>query len=187
MIVGAVSCSFKREIKPYRKFETWTRVVSWDDKWIYMVTHFVEKGHIEQGQCILKSDSGSPGGQHKGISREPHKRTLYASAITQFVCKRDRITVPPSAAMEECGLLSTLSGTSDFEPNDHVIHYKRDADTPASNGLEPPFCDSLHMTLEEIETFRRDNLPIVQLKQGWDRVHELFREEDPVLAGHGVV
>jgi Thioesterase-like superfamily len=43
----AVTISFKREINPYKKYEIWTRVLPWDKKWVYMVSHFVEAGKVK--------------------------------------------------------------------------------------------------------------------------------------------
>ena len=45
--LGAVSCNFRREIKPYQAFEVWTRVLAWDQKWLYTVSHFVKKGSVK--------------------------------------------------------------------------------------------------------------------------------------------
>lgn len=45
--LGAVSCNFRREIKPYEAFEVWTRVLAWDQKWIYTISHFVKKGSVK--------------------------------------------------------------------------------------------------------------------------------------------
>lgn len=45
--LGAVSCNFRREIKPYEAFELWTRILSWDRKWLYTVSHFVKKGSVK--------------------------------------------------------------------------------------------------------------------------------------------
>jgi hypothetical protein len=42
--LGAVSCFFQRQIEPFQAFEIWTRVLSWDRKWLYLVSHIVEKG-----------------------------------------------------------------------------------------------------------------------------------------------
>lgn len=44
--LGAVSCNFRREIKPYEAFEVWTRVLAWDQKWLYTISHFVKKGSV---------------------------------------------------------------------------------------------------------------------------------------------
>ena len=30
--LGAVSCSFRKEINPFERYEMWTRVLSWDRK-----------------------------------------------------------------------------------------------------------------------------------------------------------
>lgn len=32
--LGAVSCSFRKEINPFERYEMWTRVLSWDRKWV---------------------------------------------------------------------------------------------------------------------------------------------------------
>lgn len=44
LALGAVSCVFRKELAPYEKYEVWTRVLSWDRKWLYIVSHFVKKG-----------------------------------------------------------------------------------------------------------------------------------------------
>ncbi|OBT54284.1 hypothetical protein VE04_05725 [Pseudogymnoascus sp. 24MN13] len=44
IMLGGVHCSFKREIKPYEKYEMWSRMLAWDRKWLYVVTHFVKAG-----------------------------------------------------------------------------------------------------------------------------------------------
>ena len=41
---GGVQCSFRREIRPGQKVEIWSRVLAWDGKWLYLVSHFVEAG-----------------------------------------------------------------------------------------------------------------------------------------------
>lgn len=45
--LGAVFCSFRREIAPYAGYEMWTRVLAWDRKWLYIVTHFVVAGKVK--------------------------------------------------------------------------------------------------------------------------------------------
>ncbi|KAJ0309571.1 hypothetical protein COL516b_002818 [Colletotrichum fioriniae] len=42
MILGGAQCVWRKEIARYEKYELWTRVLSWDEKWIYLVTHFVK-------------------------------------------------------------------------------------------------------------------------------------------------
>lgn len=47
IFLGAVSCNFRREIKPYETFEVWSRVLAWDRKWLYTISHFVKKGSVK--------------------------------------------------------------------------------------------------------------------------------------------
>ncbi|KAJ9148845.1 Capsule polysaccharide biosynthesis protein [Pleurostoma richardsiae] len=46
MVLGGAQCVWRKEIKPYQSYELWTRVLSWDEKWIYLVSHFVERGRF---------------------------------------------------------------------------------------------------------------------------------------------
>ena len=42
--LGGTSCVFKREIKPLQRYEVWSRVLTWDAKWLVLVTYFVKAG-----------------------------------------------------------------------------------------------------------------------------------------------
>ncbi|KAH7080108.1 hypothetical protein BKA63DRAFT_464227 [Paraphoma chrysanthemicola] len=157
IIVGAVSCTFKREIKLHSGYELSTKVASWDEKWIYMVTHFVERGKAkpqpEYLQGVLRDREPKD-----SVVRLQEKR-VFASAVTRMVCKRGRFTVSPIRALEESGLL-------------------RDAGPKAGSCGTKGFQNYLPEGLEER---RNSNLPIVQLQQGWDKVHELYDEQETVL------
>ena len=52
--LGAVTCHFKREIQPYERFEIWTRVLSWDRKWIYLLSHIVREGAVRPDDWALQ-------------------------------------------------------------------------------------------------------------------------------------
>ncbi|KAK1144819.1 hypothetical protein N8T08_004831 [Aspergillus melleus] len=59
MILSGVQCVFRREIKPYQGYEVWSRVMSWDEKWVYIVSHFVERGpggRFRRGRCWSSVD-----------------------------------------------------------------------------------------------------------------------------------
>jgi acyl-CoA thioesterase FadM len=47
LMLGAVNCNFRREIKPGEGFEMWSRILTWDRKWLYTITHFVKKGSVK--------------------------------------------------------------------------------------------------------------------------------------------
>lgn len=67
--LGGVAASFRREIKPFEGFEVWTRILAWDNKWLYMVQHFVKKGAVKKGKLLLQ-----PEGKRRGIGAWFRKR-----------------------------------------------------------------------------------------------------------------
>ena len=83
--LAGVVALFRREIKPFEKYEMRSRVLSWDGKWIWVVSHFVK--------C------GSNGKEHDMGKR------IYASCLSKYVCKEGRRTVPPEQVLTESGLL----------------------------------------------------------------------------------
>ena len=107
IMLGAVHCSFKREIKPYAKFEMWSRVLAWDRKWMYIVTHFVEKGAVKPKSW----DAGKFGPTRKddGNPQDFEKR-IYATAVSKYVFKVGRLTVHPAIVIGASGLLPERPG-----------------------------------------------------------------------------
>lgn len=80
--LAGVSCLFRREIKPFEKYEIVSRLLGWDGKWVWVVSHFV---------AIKKDKDGS--------------RKIFASALSKYVFKMGRITVKPEEIFTECQLL----------------------------------------------------------------------------------
>ncbi|PYI35837.1 hypothetical protein BP00DRAFT_333338 [Aspergillus indologenus CBS 114.80] len=81
--LGSVFCSFKREIKPFERYEITSRVISWDEKWVYMISYFV------------RPQAGGKGG----------KGRLLATALSKYVVKKGRVTVPPERVLRASGFL----------------------------------------------------------------------------------
>ncbi|KAJ1326213.1 thioesterase family protein [Microdochium nivale] len=94
VMLGAVSCSFKREIRPFVKYEMWSRVLAWDRKWMYIITHFVERGVAKPGKPL-------PEGWEKKI---------HATAVSKYVFKIGRLTVHPAVLVGASGLLPERPG-----------------------------------------------------------------------------
>ncbi|KAI2630135.1 capsule polysaccharide biosynthesis protein [Xylaria nigripes] len=88
VMLGGVQCSFKREIKPYQRYEMWSRVLSWDRKWMYLVTHYVEKG----------------------TKPADWEKKVFASAVSKYVFKIGRLTVHPAVLIGASGLLPERPG-----------------------------------------------------------------------------
>lgn len=59
LALGAVSCTFKRELRPFEEYEMWSKILAWDEKWIYMVTHFVRKGAVRPKSYSLYPQQNS--------------------------------------------------------------------------------------------------------------------------------
>ncbi|KAF7712324.1 Uncharacterized protein PECH_003591 [Penicillium ucsense] len=96
ILLGGTCCSFRREIKPYAAYEIHSRVLAWDEKWLYVVSYFVKPGSARKIASM----------QNKAGDSGEMTNMVFASAITKFVFKEDRKTVRPADALEELGLLS---------------------------------------------------------------------------------
>ena len=101
--LGAVSCSFGKEVKPYQRYEMWTRVLSWDRKWIYIVTHFVCK---TKASGSLSQEVKQPGRPPSGCE-EVDENLIVASALSKCVFKKGSWTIPPETMLDVSGLLPT--------------------------------------------------------------------------------
>ncbi|PKY04115.1 hypothetical protein P168DRAFT_310787 [Aspergillus campestris IBT 28561] len=88
-ILGSVYTNFKREIPPYMKYEVQSHIASYDEKWIYIVTYF------------LKPKSASS--KKKEETEEQRQKRVLALAISKYVLKKGRYTVPPKDAFEAAG------------------------------------------------------------------------------------
>lgn len=73
-IMGGATVNYRREIKPLWTFEITTRLIAWDDKWLYGEHRFERNG------------------------------TLHTQAYAKAVIKKGRETVPPSELMKVVGV-----------------------------------------------------------------------------------
>ncbi|WYZ43606.1 hypothetical protein EsH8_VII_000042 [Colletotrichum jinshuiense] len=90
VLLASASCNFKKEIKPGVAFDMHSRILTWDRKWIYVITHFAER---RKKSANGKAPSGSP--------------SVYATAISKCVVKAGRLTVPPEKFLKAAGVLRT--------------------------------------------------------------------------------
>jgi hypothetical protein len=110
--LGAVSCNFKKELKPYESYEMWTRIVSWDEKWIWIVTHFVRKDATRPKSYTLYPEQTDSEELNKGSKFDP-KSGMCASALSKCVFKQGRKTVSPEFMLRASGLLPVATEESD--------------------------------------------------------------------------
>lgn len=117
--LGAVFCSFRKEVAMFQPYDMWTRVLCWDRKWIYLVTHFVVAGKARPtawdsgsrswfGPLRERRAAGTAG--LKEGEGEDFEKYVIASAVSKYVFKVGRFTVHPTILMERSGLLPDRPG-----------------------------------------------------------------------------
>lgn len=139
MALGAVSCFFQRQIEPLQAFEIHTRVLSWDRKWLYLVSHIVKKGAIKPEAYVLqpwKKSKRRPGTERQ--DDEDLKKHIFATSVARYCFKKGRLTINPEVVLERSRLLparpagvglpprAEATGSSDATPAEV-------APTPAGN------------------------------------------------------
>ncbi|KAF0327742.1 capsule polysaccharide biosynthesis protein [Colletotrichum asianum] len=105
MILGGANCVWRKEIAPYEAYELWTRVLTWDEKWIYLVSHFVKAGKFVPSEYAMQPGSTAKKSRSRGNTVNDPQKAVFASSIARYVFKNGRKTVPPEKALLECGLL----------------------------------------------------------------------------------
>ena len=106
--LGAVGCFFQREIAPLGRFEVYTRILSWDRKWLYLVSHIVKKGAIKPDSYVLqpwKKGKKDQKSAKKSDEQEDLRKHIYATSIARYVVKKGRLTVNPEIILERSRLL----------------------------------------------------------------------------------
>ncbi|KAK8075127.1 hypothetical protein PG997_009790 [Apiospora hydei] len=148
LALGATSCSFKKEIKPYEEYEMWSKILSWDEKWIYIATHFVRKGAAKPKSYSLYPQQNRVTASEQETYDETAvdtNKAIFATAISKCVFKSGRKTVAPELMMQIAGLLPT--------PPFGAANEKRSTEE----------LDEVSRTLLEIEQQRQHGLKTAQM------------------------
>lgn len=115
--LGAVSCFFQRQVEPLQAFEIYTRVLSWDRKWLYMVSHIVQKGKIKPDSYVLQPWKNRKGGQQKSkAGEEDLTKYIFATSVARYVFKKGRLTINPEIVLERSRLLPARPAGVGFPP-----------------------------------------------------------------------
>ncbi|KXX77802.1 Protein THEM6 [Madurella mycetomatis] len=112
--LGAVFCSFRKEIAPLQGYEMWSRILSWDRKWMYIVTHFVVKGKVRptswDGKRMGPTRDRVQKADGSGEPVEDWSKYVIATAVSKYVYKLGRFTVHPALVIDAAGLLPERPG-----------------------------------------------------------------------------
>lgn len=101
LILGAVDTTFCREILPFQAYETRSRILTWDKKWISIVTYLVQPGTEAEGGDTGLSDF---------LGRQREKKRLFAVALSKYVAKKGRRTVAPEDLLKVGGYIGGADG-----------------------------------------------------------------------------
>jgi hypothetical protein len=109
--LGSVACFFHREVVPYKQYEIWTKLLTWDRKWMYIVSYFVEAGVFKPEEFFLqpwKKPKSSLKNMDDESVEEKRKRIrgkVLATSIASYVVKKGRLTIPPEIALQRSDML----------------------------------------------------------------------------------
>ena len=209
--LGGVACFFQREIKPYEKYEMWTRVLCWDRKWAYVITHFVEKGaftpkgYIMQpnGQNWWPSWMGSKNvkSQKTKVEGEPaatDKKRIFAFALSKYVFKSGRKTIPPETVFVNCGQMpprpaDSTPENSSVEDSGLVEHavingtaFSQESVTDLlDSSLKPSQVGATQWTWDMVENERQRGMNIAEQMAGLDKLKDEFTgDSKPALGAY---
>ena len=195
--LGGNSCHYHREIPPYTRFEIWTRVLSWDRKWLYVVSHFVEEGAFRPKSYILQPRKGSRskgwvGKQEGEVLSEEERRTklrrkVYASSVSKYVVKKGRLTIPPELVLARSEMLpprpagAPSTFNTGYMPPKSEVQNVDNADGSSSVTLDvleeslfPKDEEDGEWTWEKCETMRLRGLKLAQHFDALDGLREVF-------------
>jgi hypothetical protein len=191
LALGAVSCSFRRELKPYESYELWSRVLTWDEKWIYIVTHFVRKGAVMPRKYSLYPQQNT--GDDDDVKRRSStssvdsiesNEAVVATALSKCVFKQGRRTISPALMLKESGLLLTKS-LDDTLANETDECVPIDSCTSSDSGIDVSE-DAEETELERIEKERRRGMKVAMslAAQSQTALEHEFTAENEALGRH---
>lgn len=121
--IAGINFTFHKGIRPRKKYEICTRVLSWDDKWLHLISHFVERGSCKpvhftdqkSRQCDAEMNIGNLESPDCLDDERNPRSVVFATAMAKIVFKKGRKTVPPADFLVDCGLLPSPEKTSTTE------------------------------------------------------------------------
>lgn len=206
-MLGGVSCIFRREIKPYERYEIWSRILCWDRKWVYIVSHFVRKDYVRPKEYTLQPMKAIATGRGSAETK-PKSDTLnqpldtspnatnpaiFASAISKYVFKTGRLTIPPERILEAANLLPPSPSGHDTPPatpspeaaggtrlDTHTASLLQEVGASADKRIDASLLPSRGDEVwdwAKVEEERLRGLKIVELMAGLDSLQEEFTAE----------
>lgn len=193
VMLGSTQTSFKREIPTLQPYEVWSRILTWDQKWLYIVTHFVQRGRITPTASVanMKAENG---GASKSKTAPPAsskdvESSIFATSISKCVFKKGRMTVSPERVLGASELLSKVSSSdSPINLSEAASNNNNNIDGSVANSLADQLPSAVQhdiQLLAEIEAERTKGLKYADFLTGLEELQGQLLKDDEV--SHGVV
>lgn len=182
--LGGIGCMFKREVLPYKKYEMWTRLLCWDRKWFYLVTHLVKPGVGKPEGFTLQPwrKAGRVLGKQSEEEREKTKEKLrgavYATALARYVIKKGRLTISPEQALVDAEMVPKKpegwvygGDLSNGELNGGLNGH---ANGDVNGAVLPGIIEGSEWNWDVIEKERRRGLELAEKFTALEGLHEVF-------------
>ncbi|MCJ1439122.1 hypothetical protein MMC27_008513 [Xylographa pallens] len=203
IMLGGVTCTFKKEIKPLEPFEIWTRVLSWDEKWLYLVSHIVRsKAVVPRGYTLQPwKKTGESKRRVERAQATPHP-AIFATSVAKYVFKQGRVTIPPERVLEASDLLperpldakqpsasgkfsapsvSTDGASQMMNLDSGISQLELQAEPVLSESLIPQKADVWDW--QRMEQERDHGMSIAKHMAGLDALHDVFTANDRAALG----
>jgi hypothetical protein len=108
LVLAGIDISFRREIRPLQAYETHSRILAWDNKWIYVLSYHTKPG------IVVDKDAGEDSlgwlevllGKAESVKTQSKTTGLvFTVSVSKYVAKAGRRTVPPHELLKAGGLL----------------------------------------------------------------------------------
>lgn len=150
VVLGSVYCSFKKAIIAYERYEMQSKIVGWDEKWLYVVTYFL-RPEKKKGQG----------------------KTLLAVGISEYVAKKGRYTISPAKILTASGLIpeppvgAKVIGDEDAYGNG----VSSAIDTPPAGGkIEMPGVESIKQEVLEEQKAKNEEAVALDPEWTWENI-----------------
>ena len=135
----------------------WTRVLSWDEKWIYILTHFVKKDSVKPEEFTLypEQNVGLKNSKAKSqVKDENHhsngvdlNKAIVATALSRCVFKAGRRTISPMLMMKYSGLLpldsidEAVNASAEYYKSKDLFSCQHESSSRRTSSTESSFDD----------------------------------------------
>lgn len=109
LALAGIDISFRREIRPLQAYKTHSRILTWDKKWIYVLSYHTEPDFVLDEDA----DDDSLGwletllGKIEPVKTQSTRKPglVFTVSVSKYVAKAGRRTVPPLDLFKAGGFL----------------------------------------------------------------------------------